>query len=417
MLGTADTPLSSLLAENIRDPAIRSMVESLMDTALVALRDLSSLDEAIFSRLAGGGSRAQSEDPGALYPVLFASTFAGVRKLLAYTEHAWLLGATPAPEPEGDLDFELPLEEAPAGPGAPRLEAQLALEDFDIDAVLDSIQPASPTDEFERFSQLRSHVATIDYGLKAQVDAFRAQLDEALRRGHASELMGILDDGRNAASDGIFALVTAVCGTFMPAVEASALLPEYRTQLQRALAVRWNLSHLAAAVAQHNAAIQDLDTPPARAEAVYQRLLQTVDRFCRSPAFRVMRPTDRWEIVNFQRLLAGRTMTQARHTCEGLDKYLESLRSINQREVLIQHDYEVIKEVGELLEAAHSLLAISGAGSVSLVRQALQAAARLHGRNRALDHLLNQAAIAPPPVNSPPALERFISDFQAALRA
>ena len=51
-----------------------------------------------------------------------------------------------------------------------------------------------------------------------------------------------------------------------------------------------------------------------------------------------MRAADRWQMVEFERELAEQALKPARMTSEGLVKYVDSLSSINQREVLQLHD-------------------------------------------------------------------------------
>jgi hypothetical protein len=393
------------------------MLGTLLDAASVALRDLASLDDAIFNRLLDSGVQLHKQDPASLFPLLFASTFAGMQKLLSHLQQFWLLGASAAPVPEEDLDFDFPMEENLGGLVAPQVNVLLALNDVDIEGLVDAISPVSPINEFDLFDQLRTHVGSIDYGLKRTGSAAQAVLDDALGRGALhNELMGELDEARNAASDGIFALVAAVCQTFLPNVNAGTLLPEYHSQLQEALQLRWSLSQLAREVARHNTMLQRRDTPRAWAEAALLRLVHTLDSFTKSPAFHVMRPSDRWEIVNFQRALASKNLNEVSQTCEGLDKYLESLHSINQREVLIQHDSAVMKEVRDLLEAAESLMPISVSGAGSQVRQALHASGKLQGRSRELDQLLAHVGLGPPSLADAPTVERFIQLLLDALR-
>nr|MBA3500710.1 hypothetical protein [Deltaproteobacteria bacterium] len=103
---------------------------------------------------------------------------------------------------------------------------------------------------------------------------------------------------------------------------------------------------------------------------------------------RAMRAADRWQMVEFQQQLASDPKIAARMTSEGLVKYLESLRSINQREVLVIHDSRALEHMRESLANARQLLDISPKTAQEMLDRAHSEAQRLRGRNPATDQLL-----------------------------
>src|SRR5213075_1213378 len=80
----------------------------------------------------------------------------------------------------------------------------------------------------------------------------------------------------------------------------------------------------------------------------------------------------------------------ARLTCEGLVKYLDSLRSINQREVLVIHDQRALEGMREALSNARQLLDISPRTAQEMLDKAHSEAQRLRGRSQAMDQQLVQ---------------------------
>src|SRR5690606_9687860 len=80
----------------------------------------------------------------------------------------------------------------------------------------------------------------------------------------------------------------------------------------------------------------------------------------------------------------------ARLTSEGLVKYLDSLGSINQREVLLVHDQRTIEAMREALANARQLVDISPRTAVDELDRAYQAAQRLRGRSPTTDQLIVQ---------------------------
>ena len=129
--------------------------------------------------------------------------------------------------------------------------------------------------------------------------------------------------------------------------------------------------------------------------------------FVAGPVGRAMRPADRWQMVEFERALATEPMGVARMTSEGLVKYLESLGSINQREVLQVHDRRVMDDMRETLSSARQLMDLSPRTAKDLVAQALASAAKLRGRHVATDDQITAVEADAPGLEMLALLERL----------
>jgi len=86
-------------------------------------------------------------------------------------------------------------------------------------------------------------------------------------------------------------------------------------------------------------------------------------------------------------------------------KYLDSLRSINQREVLVIHDRRALEHLREALSNARQLLDISPKVAQEMLDKAHSEAQRLRGRNPATDSLLLHLERYAPRMPMPQLLE------------
>jgi hypothetical protein len=210
----------------------------------------------------------------------------------------------------------------------------------------------------------------------------------ALEAGEINQVLGILDDTQSSASEGVHAVVAAIYEAFLPEVNPATVVPGYLTSLGRALLVRRGLAELAATLGPYNDLLQG-DRPDGYGEAL-ARVREVMRAFVASVVCRAMRAADRWEMVEFDRQLQEQPLTTARLTTEGLVKYLESLGSINQREVLLLHDQRTRDEMSEALTTARSLFELSPSTAGEMLQRAYQAAQRLRGRNPVTDALIGQ---------------------------
>jgi hypothetical protein len=143
----------------------------------------------------------------------------------------------------------------------------------------------------------------------------------------------------------------------------------------------------------------------------------TLHTFVNSVVCRAMRPADRWQMVEFERELKRAPMTAARQTSEGLVKYLDSLGSINQREVLVLHDRRTLDAMREAVANARQLVDLSPRAAVEMMDRAYQAAQRLRGRNPATDRLVIQLERHAPNSSNPAEASKFLEGLEGVLAA
>ena len=370
---------------------------ALLVRADVAFDDMQKLDDGLYQRFVA--SRATPDDSttaGASLLGLWDSTFRGLTGLLEICKA--LIGAhKPQAEPTGDLDFG-------EGIATPRAktedELDLALE---FGSAVDGIDEGQPQTETARWAQVLDTLGAIEYGLSSQQKDAQERMKVALLGGQTNQVLALLDDTQSAASEGVHAVFTAVYKAFMPEVEPKTILPGYLTTLSRALLVRRGIADLSADLEEDNAVLQGV-----RTEGHQQALAGirgTMRAFVHSPVCHAMRPADRFQIVEFDRELHEQAPGVARTTSEGLAKYLESLATINQREVLVEHDRAALEEMRDAIANARELVDLSPRTAFEMLVRAHDAARRLRGKSRQLDPLLialdREAPTAASPAESP----------------
>jgi hypothetical protein len=238
-------------------------------------------------------------------------------------------------------------------------------------------------------------------------------MESALESNEISQVLGILDDVASSSSEGVHALITAVYAAFLPDVNPASVVPGYLTSLGRALLVRRGLAELATTLTPYNDSLQNADTQRhGPALAAVKAVMRT---FVGSVVCRAMRAADRWQMVEFERELAEQPITVARLTSEGLVKYLDSLGSINQREVLLVHDQRTIEAMREALANARQLVDISPKTANDELDRAYQAAQRLRGRHPTTDQLVIQLERYAPTSSNVAESVKFLERLEAVL--
>jgi hypothetical protein len=366
----------------IGTPRILNQAAELVRLALTALEDLKQLDESLYERfLETRKSPADKAKTEAGLRKLWDETFGGLEPLLAFCralegkkEHK-----TTLVDPSDDaFDFG-DLE----GGSSPSTDLDLGASD--IGSLLEGIGDHETGDD-ERWGKVLEKVSSIEYGLRTQLADARGRLEVSIAAGELNQVLALLDDTQSSASEGVHALVSAVYESFVPSIDPATVVPGYLTSLGRALLVRRGLAQLATTLTPNNEVLQSAETE--RHEQVLATIKDVMLHFVGSVVCRAMRAADRWQMVEFQSQLANEPLKVARLTSEGLVKYLDSLRSINQREVLVIHDQRAIDNMREALANARQLLDISPKVAGEMLEKAHSDAQRLRGRNPATDQLL-----------------------------
>jgi hypothetical protein len=417
----AASPVDPRLQRAIRTPAVLQQAAELVRLALQALADMRGLDDSLYQQFVA--TRSAPADPQATVAGLgrlWDQTFRGLGQLLEYCrglgQHRTPAAAAAAEA--GDAGFDdLDFGEDPAA-AAPRAEL-FDPGTADIGSLLDGIgglEEGRGSSDADRWAQVVDKVGAIEFGLRSQLDDATQRKQVALAAGTPRHVLGVLDDTQGAASEGVHALVTAVYAEFVPDADPARLVPGYQTSLGRALLVRRGIADLAARVQPLNDAIQGDD--PTRHAPALDAVREAMRQFVGSAVCRGMRAADRWQVVQFEQQLAEQPPGAARQTCEGLAKYLESLASINQREVLVLHDQRKLDEMRELLATARQLLDLSPRTALEMLTKAQWTALALRGRSPAFDRQLDQvealAIEGAPAVTAAERLERLEGLLAAA---
>jgi hypothetical protein len=368
----------------IGTPRIQSQAGELVHLALTALEDLKQLDESLYERfLASRTSPNDQAKTQAGLRKLWDETFGGLAPLLAYCRAIENRKDRPADVLPDDDAFDFGDLEGmdPDAPTSPDLDLGAS----DIGSLLEGIDEEQGGDE-ERWNKVVEKVSSIEYGLRTQIADARSRLDISIGAGNTNEVLALLDDTQSSASEGVHALVSAVYEAFVPSIDPATVVPGYLTSLGRALLVRRGLAQLATTLGPNNDVLQSNEVD--RHDQILATIRDVMLHFVGSVVCRAMRAADRWQMVEFQQQLASDPKVAARMTSEGLVKYLESLRSINQREVLVIHDSRALENMREALANARQLLDISPKVAQEMLDRAHSEAQRLRGRNPATDQLL-----------------------------
>ena len=382
------TVVDARLQRAIPTLRIANQAQELVRLALKALDDLRALDESLYERfVASRDAPKEASEAARGLQHLWETTFSGLSALLEFCK---TLGAEAEAESEPrTVAEEFDFTDFGESQAALKQDDDLAMGANDLLDFLDQIgEQTTDADQGdqEKWNKVVERVISIEYGLTSQQSEARERLKVALSTGEIGHALGVLDDTQSSASEGVHALVGAVYETFTPDVNPTTVVPGYLTALGRALLVRRGLAELAASLGPYNELLQAAD--PTRHEAALTAVRTTVHEYVMSVVCRAMRPADRWQMVEFERLLATQQTSTARLTTEGLVKYLDSLGTINQREVLVMHDRRTVEAMREAVSNARQLLDLSPRAAVEMMDRAYQAAQRLKGRSIAIDKLV-----------------------------
>jgi hypothetical protein len=404
--------VDSRLQRAISSPKIQQQVGELVQLAMTALEDLKQLDESLYERFVS--TRTNPLGPEAVAAgmrKLWEDTFRGLHNMLAF---ARTLAQPPSgdepPKEELAFDFGDFTESAPA-----TSRDSLDLGSLDIGGLLEGLDGDVPADEQTRWNGVLEKIGSIEYGMSQQLKEANERMENALRNGETNQVLGLLDDTQSSTSEGVHALVAAIYDEFCADVNVATVVPGYLTSLGRALLVRRGLADLATKLTPHNNLLQGDD--PSEYELALAQVRVQMRQFVGSVVCRAMRAADRWQIVEFERELNEQPLKVARLTSEGLVKYIDSLSSVNQREVLVVHDTRTLGEMREALSSARQLLDISPRAARDEMDRAYQAAQRLRGRHPATDDLIIRLEKYAPASSNAGDTAKYLEQLEAVLAA
>jgi hypothetical protein len=396
-------------------PKIQQQAGELIKLALVALEDLKQIDESLYERfLATRNSKLGPDAVAEGLRKLWDDTFRGLEAMLSYARSLSSVqqeeqAAKDKADGGGGDGFDFgDFTEAPSSPN-------LDIGAGDIGDLLDGLGGEGQQDEAARWNGVLEKVGSIEYGLTSQLKEARERVDVALDTGETNHVLGILDDTNSSSSEGVHALVSAVYEAFLPDVHTATVVPGYLTTLGRALLVRRGLADLGQKLTPQNNLLQGDDATEHKIALEQIRL--AMRQFVGSVVCRAMRAADRWQMVEFERELSEQPLKAARQTSEGLVKYIDSLSSVNQREVLVVHDRKTLEDMRDALANARQLIDLSPRAAREMMDRAYQSAQRLRGRHPATDDLIIQLERYAPTSSNPGEGVKFLERLEAVLGA
>lgn len=214
-------------------------------------------------------------------------------------------------------------------------------------------------------------------------------------------LLAELHDFRSTCTQCMEAVLVTILNAFSP-TPVAPVLPRYKSAAARAVILRTGIIDLTHDVTRFNDALKQASE--LEASILRTGLIGILEGFARSPAYPLLRPSDKKEIILFRLALAAWAKDQldlatARHHAEDFARFLEVMRSINRREALVEFD-------GQRLGEAQAALAAGSRPEVVL--DGLQP---VYGRSEELDELLRRRRIT----GAPPEPERLQAIIDTAL--
>lgn len=366
-----NSALVELLA-GISDRRIRRKVKKLVEFGSAAVRSLGELDSALYSRENG-------EDQ---LQIISDAVLSHVRRLLAYLASVAPTGSSGAVDQDIDVEFA-------SGDSLDLSDAVAAVLEKHGKARASGSEPASTSKPDEdRWLELAGEMDSMQYGLGSELKELDRRFSDALKHDRKGQALRDLDDATNSLMDGVFAMMTAVYGIFLGRVDPDRMIPGYRDTLGTALAVRRSTTELRQEVQELNRAIQDSQSSSMVVDMSYNLLRESLWGFINGDIFSFLRPGDQEEFVDFgERLLHGDAAGN-RLDCEGLDKYLDSLAVVSQRDVLLKHDADLREKIFVELEEAIALSGSDPKRVPAIINQCFANAERLFGLIEELDVLV-----------------------------
>ncbi len=167
------------------------------------------------------------------------------------------------------------------------------------------------------------------------------------------------------------------------------LLGDYRTEADASIALRLSFTQLYEDVTRLIAAHGTGN--PSEKRFALEELLVRLMRFASSAVFSLVRAPDKRSIIEFRRDLAqqlGKDAEDKRAVAElleGFSKFLEVMRSLNQREVLQRLDKRLVADLRGRLLMIEEVLPLDFEAAMRLFEEARNEARTLYGREPMLD--------------------------------
>lgn len=279
-------------------------------------------------------------------------------------------------------------------------ESQDDDDDFDFDFDLEGNDPAPVADvapDLSPEAQVAEAATAFGGMLRSRVVKFGERIEVALAQDEGWPLLAEVDDYKHRLTKAVQGVFFGVLQVFSGDMAREELLPEYRSAVSDAITLRAALTDLTFHVGRFNEVIAG-----AQGDDLVPLVVGLADRlatFASRPAYRSLRAEDKKAVIDFRRTLhalrrhrKGVPVLELKRAVEGFSKFLEAMRSINQREVLMLHDRTQLEQAHRTLDGVRQLM---GHGNLELARQGLAGVVdlvrTLYGRHPELDDLLREA--------------------------
>ena len=173
------------------------------------------------------------------------------------------------------------------------------------------------------------------------------------------------------------------------------IIPGYGDELKAALTVRTTVTDLSRVIAARAEKIRNAEPEDLQYEA--QQLLGEMDLFGKTPGYRALRAHDKQQVLRYRARLGEMalnplpTQEELIEEVEPFVTVVDSLRGVNQREILRAHDRELWASCGVKLENAERLLSGDPESAARAIAMAVALAQGLYGRSPELDAYLRRA--------------------------
>ncbi|HSI06804.1 MAG: hypothetical protein ACAI38_14175 [Myxococcota bacterium] len=376
---SSPSPLLESIVATIPDPGLAGRVGATLSMTRSALDELKRvhLPQDSFEE-----SDVETVDRHLEIAPYALSALASINRLLAHLGESYVPPAEPTTASD-DFDLTFDLVDGPTG-DAPGLSKE---------------QPAGKQLSVEE--QVADAAHAFGGMLRGHVIKFADRLEAALRQQDTWPLLAEIDDYKRKLTKALQGLLFGVLGVFAKDARRDEILPEYKSGVAEAVALRSTLADMTLAITRFNTAIaqstQEAAVP--LVVAVSDRL----QRFATRPEFSTLRADDKKAFIDFatslhrlRRTKGGIPMTQLKFAVEGFSKFLEAMGAINHREVLVIHDRQRLEHALELVASAQGIAGSDPEGARAKLDSAVELLAAVHGRNQDLDDQRRLHRIDPP---------------------
>lgn len=196
-------------------------------------------------------------------------------------------------------------------------------------------------------------------------------------------------------------------------------VPGYADEIAAAVTVRATVADLVRITEARIRKINDAEPEDVQWHA--QQYEKELDVFGRTPAYRALRAQDKRAVIEFRQTL-GRlavmpnpTRAELLGAVEPFSNLVRELKNVNKRQLLVEHDHEVLAASGVRLEQADQALHVDGPTSARILGEAALSAQALYGRDDRLDAFLRKARKNPLTALSGEELKQSLDTFRTLL--